>query len=138
MAQTPFRLRVPLRGRDVDTLGHLNHSIYHVLLEEGRTGLIATALDAPAEDVAALPFVLVHVSMDYHREVRLTEGAVDVVVWVMEMGTSSFRLGYELRRMDEVVAASGQAVMVAWDSDARSKRTLTETERTALSAQLVL
>jgi acyl-CoA thioester hydrolase len=137
MAQTPFRLRVPLRGRDVDTLGHLNHSIYHVLLEEGRTGLIATALRTPEDDVAALPFVLVHVSRDYHREVRLAEGAVDVVVWLMQMGTSSFRLGYELRRMDDVVAASGQAVMVAWDPEARSKRTLTDEERGTLSAQLL-
>jgi acyl-CoA thioester hydrolase len=136
MAQTPFRLRVPLRGRDVDTLGHLNHSIYHVLLEEGRTGLIATALDTPADEVAALPFVLVHVSMDYQREVRLTEGAVDVVVWVTHVGTSSFRLGYELRRMDEVVAASGEAVMVAWDSVARSKRPLGDDERAALTAQM--
>jgi acyl-CoA thioester hydrolase len=126
-----------LRGRDVDTLGHLNHSIYHVLLEEGRTGLIATALRTPEDDVAALPFVLVHVSMDYHREVRLAEGAVDVVVWLMQMGTSSFRLGYELRRMDDVVAASGQAVMVAWDPEARSKRTLTDEERGTLSAQLL-
>jgi acyl-CoA thioester hydrolase len=137
MPQTPFRLRVPLRGRDVDTLGHLNHSIYHVLLEEGRTALIADALDTPEEEVAALPFVLVHVSMDYQREVRLTEGAVDVLVWLTKLGTTSFRLGYELRRMDEVVAASGVAVMVAWDPRARAKRELTETERGALGARLV-
>ena len=138
MAQTPFRLRVPLRGRDVDTLGHLNHSIYHVLLEEGRTGMIVDALDTPAEEVAALPFVLVHVSMDYRREVRLTEGAVDVLVWLTHLGITSFRLGYELRRMDEVVAASGEAVMVGWDPEQRAKRRLTDVERAALSARLVL
>ena len=57
MAQTPFRLRVPLRGRDVDTLGHLNHSIYHVLLEEGRTGMIAEVLDTPLPggELVAIP-----------------------------------------------------------------------------------
>ena len=136
MAQTPFRLRVPLRGRDVDTLGHLNHSIYHVLLEEGRTGMIVDALDTPAEEGAALPFVLVHVSMDYRREVRLTEGAVDVLVWPAQIGSSSFRLDYELRRMDEVVAASGHAVMVAWDPECRAKRPLSDTERAALQVRL--
>jgi acyl-CoA thioesterase FadM len=42
------RLRVPLRRRDVDELGHLNQAVYHELLEEGRAALFAVLADGDA------------------------------------------------------------------------------------------
>ena len=35
------RVRVPIRWRDLDLLGHVNQSVYHELLEEGRGALFA-------------------------------------------------------------------------------------------------
>ena len=79
-------------------------------------------------------FVLAHVDLDYHREVRKDHEEVDVVLRLAHVGTSSVVLEHEVRLPDGAVAASGKSVLVAWDLAARAKRVLTEHERAALTA----
>jgi len=117
----------------MDMLGHLNQSVYHELLEEGRIALIAELVRRAGDDHAHGGFVLAHVDLDYHAEVRKDHGDVDVVARVTRVGTSSVVLEHEVRRPDGVVAASGKSVLVAWDPATRVKRVLTERERAALS-----
>jgi len=126
------RVRVQLRWRDMDMLGHLNQSVYHELLEEGRAGLITEILRRTADDVHG-GYVVVHVDLDYRHEVRRDHGEVEVVVTLRRVGTSSLELAHEIRLPDGTVAASGTTVLVAWDPVARGKRTLGEAERAALS-----
>ena len=59
------RVRIALRWRDMDMLGHLNQSVYHELLEEARA-----ALFAPLFEQGGWSFVLVRVELDHRREVR--------------------------------------------------------------------
>ena len=131
-----FRVRAQLRWRDIDQLGHLNQSVYPELLEEGRAGLMMELISRTATGGAAPGthgfYVLAHVDLDYRREVRKSDGEVDIVVWVASVGGSSFRLDHEVRLLDGTVAASGSTVMVGWDPAARSKRALSTAERTAL------
>ena len=131
-----FRVRAQLRWRDIDQLGHLNQSVYHELLEEGRAGLMFDlASRTAAGGVGSQPhgaYVLAHVDLDYRREVRKSDGEVEIVVWVASVGNSSFVLDHEVRLLDGAVAASGSTVMVAWDRAARSKRPLSDAERAAL------
>lgn len=113
-------------------LGHLNQSVYHELLEEGRGGLITELMTR----VGARPpggYVLAHVDLDYHSEVRKDHGEVDILVRVAGVGTSSIRLDHEVRLLDGTLAASGRTVLVAWDPVKRAKRVLSEDERAALS-----
>lgn len=126
------RVGVQLRWRDMDMLGHLNQSVYHELLEEGRAGLVTEILRRAGDEVHG-GYVVVHVDLDYHREVRKDHGEVEVAVWLERVGSSSLRLGHEIRLPDGQVAASGATVLVAWDPVARGKRTLGEAERAALS-----
>jgi acyl-CoA thioester hydrolase len=128
------RLRVGLRWRDMDMLGHLNQSVYHELLEEARAAVIMELAQRSGADSGHGAFVLVHVDLDYHREVRKDDGEVEIVVRVAAVGTSSIRLEHDIRvpRRD-LVAASGATVLVAWDPVTRGKRRLTEGERAALS-----
>ena len=77
-------------------------------------------------------FVLAHVDLDYHAEVRKDHGEVVIVVRLAHVGTSSLRLEHEVRLVDGTVAASGTTVLVAWDPVTRGKRPLTEDERAAL------
>jgi acyl-CoA thioester hydrolase len=121
----------------MDMLGHLNQSVYHELLEEGRAALIWELLARVGSDPAHGAYVLAHVDLDYHTEVRKDHGQVDVVVRVGTVGRSSFRLLHELELPDGTVAASGQTVMVAWDPRTRAKRPLTEDELAALSPSRV-
>jgi acyl-CoA thioester hydrolase len=117
----------------MDMLGHLNQSVYHELLEEGRAAVMWELMRRAGSNNVPGTYVLAHVDLDYHTEVRKDHGEVEIVVSVSHVGSSSFRLRHELRLPDGTVAASGETVMVAWDPQSRGKRALTEAERTALS-----
>jgi acyl-CoA thioester hydrolase len=122
------RVRVPIRWRDLDLLGHVNQSVYHELLEEGRGALFARL----HED--AFPFVLVHVELDYRAEVRRDHEWVEVVSRVGRVGSKSVTIEERVARSDGVVATEGRSVLVAWDPDARTSRELSAREREALGA----
>lgn len=124
-------VRVQLRWRDMDMLGHLNQSVYHELLEEGRIALIADVMRRVGEERGG--YVLAHVDLDYHAEVRKDHGEVDVIVRVARVGTSSIDLAHEIKLPDGRLAASGTSVLVAWDMASRTKRSLSEGERAALN-----
>jgi len=127
-------IRVQLRWRDIDMLGHLNQSVYHEMLEEGRIALMAEIMRRIGDDHRADGgFVLAHVDLDYHTEVRKDHEEVNVVVRLAHVGTSSIVLEQEVRLIDGTLAASGKSVLVAWDPAARGKRALTEREREALA-----
>ena len=126
-------VNVQLRWRDMDMLGHLNQSVYHELLEEGRAAIMTEIIRRVGVDQAHGTFVLAHVDLDYHTEVRKDHGEVAIVVRVERVGTSSLTLRHEVQLLDGTVAASGKTVLVAWDPTARGKRLLSDAERAALS-----
>jgi acyl-CoA thioester hydrolase len=126
-------VRVQLRWRDMDMLGHLNQSVYHELLEEGRAALITEIARRVGDRQTGGGFVLAHVDLDYHTEVRKDHGEVVIVVRIAQVGTSSVHLEHEVRLPTGDLAASGKTVIVAWDPARRGKRTLTEAELEALS-----
>ena len=117
----------------MDMLGHLNQSVYHELLEEGRAALMTEVIRRAGADHSHGAFVLAHVDLDYHAEVRKDHREVEVVVRVAGVGTSSIQLEHEVRLPDGRVAASGKTVLVGWDPARRGKRALTPAELEALS-----
>jgi acyl-CoA thioester hydrolase len=117
----------------MDMLGHLNQSVYHELLEEARAALITELVRRVGSDHQHGAFVLAHVDLDYHAEVRKDHEAVEVAVRVARVGTSSIQLDHDVRLPDGTLAASGKTILVAWDPAARGKRALTKAERAALS-----
>ena len=121
---------MPLRWRDLDMLGHLNQAVYHELMEDARGGLMSEVVGMTVH----LAWVLVHVELDYHHEVRLEHSPVEVVASIENVGTKSVTLRHELLRADGTVAASGRAILVAWDGDQRTSRELSERERETLRA----
>jgi len=114
-------------------LGHLNQSVYHEMIEEARVALIAELMRRVGGEFPRGGFVLAHVDLDHHAEVRKDHDEVEVVVRVTRVGTSSVGLEHEIRLPDGRLAASGSGVLVAWDLATRTKRSLSEGERTALS-----
>jgi acyl-CoA thioester hydrolase len=119
------RTRVAIRWRDLDPLGHLNQAVYHELLEEGRGAVLSRG--------RSFPFVLAHVELDYKAEVRKDHGFVEVVTRVSRVGRTSVTLEERIEHADGTVAASGRAVLVAWDIDARASRELTAEERSSFA-----
>jgi acyl-CoA thioester hydrolase len=123
------RVRIDVRWRDLDMLGHLNQAVYHEFLEEGRAEMFTTF--GSLQDFA---FVLARVELDYRREVTRGDGHVEVVVRPASVGRSSVVVDNEIVLPDGTVAASGRSVLVAWDPETRGKRALTDGERDALLA----
>jgi acyl-CoA thioester hydrolase len=115
----------------MDMLGHLNQSVYHELLEEGRAALITEMGRRLGSDGEHGAYVLAHVDLDYHTEVRMDHRQVEVVVRIARVGTSSLHMEHEIRLPGGELAASGHTVVVAWDPSARGKRALSEAERNA-------
>jgi acyl-CoA thioesterase FadM len=77
-------------------------------------------------------WVVVHVELDYHTEVRKDHEWVEIVVRLARVGASSVRLEHDISLPDGTVAASGATVLVAWDPVARGKRAIAEAERAVL------
>ena len=128
-----FTKRIEIRWTDLDMLGHLNQAVYHEYLEEARGALF--------EQLGMLgdfAFVLARVELDYRHEVRKDHGHVDVLVRPERVGRTSVTVRNPVLLPDGTVAADGTAVHVARDPQARTKRELTEAERTGLRAEPAL
>jgi acyl-CoA thioester hydrolase len=121
-----FEFAMRTRWSDFDALGHLNHAAYHVYLDEARDD----ALRRTVGDFDTWPNVVAHASIDYRREVPLGTREVVVRTTIADVGNSSVRLEQEVV-VDGEVAASGAAVLVAWDRSTRRSRPISETERAA-------
>jgi acyl-CoA thioester hydrolase len=108
------RVRIDVRWRDLDMLGHLNQAVYHEYLEEGRAALL--------EQLGRLgdfAFVLAKVELNYRHEIRKDHGHVEILSAVTTVGRSSITIENRLLVPDGTVAAEGTTVLVAWDADAR-------------------
>jgi acyl-CoA thioester hydrolase len=124
----PVRVELALRQRDLDALGHVNQAVYHELLEDVRRAFFRHTLP----DLPFTGYVLVHVELDYRREVRIEHGYLIGECRVAELGRSRVELDNRLLLPDGDVAVEGRAVLVAWDEQSRTSRELSEHERQAL------
>lgn len=113
-----FDVELPVRYRDLDTLGHVNNAVYGTYLEQARIRYFDRVLTVPFED---REMVLAHLDVDFRRPVELEDGTVRVACRVTELGESSIRMAYEVYA-GEVSASSEPAatavsVQVAWDGE---------------------
>ena len=126
-SELEFRIRT--RWPDFDALGHLNHAAYHVYLDEARDD----ALRRTVGDFDTWPNVVVHASIDYKREIPMGTREVVVRTSIVEVGRSSVRFAQSVLDGDGELAASAEAVLVAWDREARRARAVTDDERSRLT-----
>src|SRR5918992_4085806 len=105
----PVRAELALRHRDMDALGHVNQAVYHELLEEVRAAFFRHTLPY-------LPFtgyVLVHVELDYRREVRIEHRYLIGEGRVAELGRSRVEPDDRLLLPGGDVAVEGRARLLA-------------------------
>jgi acyl-CoA thioester hydrolase len=126
-ADTSDVVRIPIRWRDVDALGHVNNAVYLTYLEE----LLAVFLGPVLGD----DYVTARVELDFRNEVRLGEPEVRGSALVERVGASSVTVAATLSRADGEVALESRLVLVAWDREGRCSRPLTKSERQALEAK---
>jgi acyl-CoA thioester hydrolase len=119
-------VRIPIRWRDIDALGHVNNAVYLTYLEE----LLTVVLGPVFGD----DYVSARVELDFRNEVRLADGELLGTATIERIGNSSVTVSFAFARPDGVVALEGRGVLVAWDPDERGSRPLTDDERRALES----
>lgn len=122
--------RVQMRWRDLDGLGHVNHTVVLTYLEEGRDALFARH-GIPRDE-----YVVGRCTVSYRREIDPAQGEVTVQCAVRELGRSSLTTVERVLGADGDVVAEGEFDLVLWDPAQRGSRPLTDRERASLATAL--
>jgi acyl-CoA thioester hydrolase len=118
-------VKIRIRWRDIDALGHVNNAVYLSYLDELLNGYLGPVLGDE--------WVSARIELDFRSEVRLSDVEVIAQASIEAIGTSSITTAVVLELPDGTVALEGRAVLVAWDRQTRRSRPLTEAERQALA-----
>ena len=109
-----FHVKIPVRFRDLDPMGHVNNSVYLTYFEVARTAYWQELHHDYRYDV--LDFVVARSECDYVSAATLRE-TIRVEVWLSRIGTSSFVLDYELfDEQSERLVAGGRTIQVMIDT----------------------
>jgi acyl-CoA thioester hydrolase len=128
-----------LRWSDLDAYGHVNNARFLTLYEEARVALMFVGGRAWGLSSFADGVVIARHEIDYLRPVDYALGrataerapSVRIELWVEEIRTSRFTIGYELFDGD-VLASRARSVLVPYDLERQRPRRLTEAERAFL------
>jgi acyl-CoA thioester hydrolase len=129
MSDYSFRTTVDVRYRDLDTMGHVNNAVYASYFEQARVAYFEEVLDVPLREIES---VLASLEIDFRRPVEIDDD-VTVALRVPELGESSLPMEYEVRT-DGAVAATGETVQVAVDSETNSSRPIPDDWREDIQA----
>jgi acyl-CoA thioester hydrolase len=115
-----FNVKIPVRFRDLDLMGHVNNSVYFTYLEEARTAYWQELHHDYSYEV--LDFVVARAECDFVSAVEFRE-TLRVEVRLSRIGTSSFVLDYELfDEQSERLVARGETVQVMIDRKTGRRR----------------
>jgi acyl-CoA thioester hydrolase len=118
--------RVQMRWRDLDGLGHVNHTVVLTYLEEGRDAWLAR------HGIRREEYVVGRCNVNFRREIDPAWQTVTVHTAVRELGRSS------LVTHERIVDDAGQLVveaefgLVLWDPELRGSRPISDEERASL------
>jgi acyl-CoA thioester hydrolase len=118
---------VQMRWRDLDGLGHVNHTVVLTYLEEGRDAFLKS------RGISRDEYVVGRCAVEFKGEIDPGFDSVTVECAVSRVGTRS------VATRERIVDPNGTAVveaefgLVLWDPDARASRPVTDAERAALA-----
>jgi acyl-CoA thioester hydrolase len=122
---------VNVRYLEVDVQGVVFNMWYLAYIDDAMTGyLAARGLSYQALIQAGWDVQVVHAKLDWRDGLRWGD-EVDVAVRLLHLGTTSFRLGFELRR-NGGPAATAEVVYVCVATDGSGKRPIPDMLRASL------
>jgi acyl-CoA thioester hydrolase len=119
-------VRIRIRWRDIDALGHVNNAVYLTYLDELLTGLLAPVLGSGR-------VVTTRIELDFRHELRLADAEVAARASIDRVDDTGVTVSVVLAGPDGAAALDGRVVLAAWDPAVRRTRSLTETEQLALA-----
>jgi acyl-CoA thioester hydrolase len=126
----PFALRVAVRFRDLDGMGHVNNAVYFTYIEAARTEyMMKVAGITRLEDV---DWIVASASLNFRKAVGYGD-PIEVRVRPTKIGTTSYTLYYEIwdAGKNELVA-EGETVLVSYDYKSQMKKPIEPAIRKAL------
>lgn len=109
----PAPLKMQVRFRDIDVMGHVNNAVYLSYFEMTRVHYFEQLLGLKW-DYSKDGFLLARNEIDYIRPILLTEKP-EIKMYTQHIGNSSFTMGYEVL-VNDVVVTRAVSVLVAYDS----------------------
>ena len=114
-----FSTRIEVRGYELDSLGHLNHAVYHQYAEVGRMkGFLEAGCDWDALMERRIAPVLLTTTVNFRRELRAND-VVDVTCVAKFGDGKTFTLEQMITKVDGTVSAEIYGVFGMMDLDAR-------------------
>lgn len=116
--QSLFRHETPLQIRfaDLDSLNHVNNANYLTYMELARINYLEEVLALKMDEPYSV--ILAKATVEYRRPIHLGDD-IKIYTRCSRIGTKSFDLEYELRKIDtnggQLVMAVGHTVMVAYN-----------------------
>ena len=119
---SPKVLGVPVevRFRDMDSMGHVNNSVYFTYLEMARVAFYRHFMGAT--QIQDLEMIAAKASCEFRSPATWNDRLL-VRIWVSRVGTTSYDFDYEIT--DENSGrqiATAQTIQVAWDYRTNSKK----------------
>jgi acyl-CoA thioester hydrolase len=118
---------VQMRWRDLDGLGHVNHTVVLTYLEEGRDAFLKD------HGIARDEYVVGRCSISFNGEIDPAFGAVTVECEIDELGTKSVSTRERILDHNGEPVVEAEFGLVLWDPVARVSRAITDSERAALA-----
>jgi len=108
-----FSVRIPIRFRDVDVMGHVNNAMYFTFMETVRTEYWSQLFQL--KDLTKLSFIVAHAECDFKIAAKFGD-ELDVSIRTSEIRNTSFDWIYEIRNFQtgELVAL-GKTIQVYYD-----------------------
>jgi acyl-CoA thioester hydrolase len=118
--------RVQMRWRDLDGLGHVNHTVVLTYLEEGRDAWLA------AHGIAREEYVVGRCNVNFKREIDPAWREVTVQTDLSELGRSSLVTSERILDDAGEVVVEAEFGLVLWDPEQRGSRPISDEERASL------
>jgi acyl-CoA thioester hydrolase len=117
--QEPFHVRIKVRHYELDSLGHVNHAVYHSYAEVARLELLERAGGlAGGAHGAQLASVMLESHISFLRELRA--GDEVTVTCRAKFGTGkTFRMDSDIRRVDGTLSAEITCTLGLMDLERR-------------------
>lgn len=97
-------MRMPIRWGDMDSLGHVNNTVYFRYIESARIAWLEEAGGPPDPTAMTEGPVIVSAQCSFLKQLKYP-GDIEVTTFVSPPGRSSFEVTHEIR----LVAPDGQA-----------------------------
>lgn len=132
MSAFRYRHEIEVRFSDLDPMGHAHHTLPLVFFEEARARYWRDV--AGRAEVADIDYIMKDVQVTYHARIQFP-GRVRVAVGMVELGRTSFTLGYEVRDADsDELLATGRTVQVMYDYEAGAPLAIDRDTRARIEA----